>query len=305
MSLILMCKDNKIYNIETEKVYNKNLLPGYMQKSATKYSFQYWMSLRYSSETNSIANKLRLKGFQNKNQENIDIETYGLSLSDCYWVKDENNPIKFEEISPYYKQFWKGDNEYIGGAVPTLYTNGYLLKEWVSSGFLYKYGEETKKEVECYRLCRACEISSTKAITMNDGIMVSNITDYNTMLEQADMSGRVNNPTEYDIIDLFGIFGLQMLVIDAIVGNGDRHTGNFGWLRDANTGLYLSMAPLYDFDHALDSQCDIDALIIGILDIVKTNIFYKRECGRIVQIVCQLSTYDVFKRRAEIILKNL
>lgn len=52
-----------------------------------------------------------------------------------------------------------------------------------------------------------------------------------------------------------------MLIIDAIVGNGDRHAGNFGWLRDSNNGDYLSMAPLYDFDHALDSTLTSDRLI--------------------------------------------
>ena len=42
-----------------------------------------------------------------------------------------------------------------------------------------------------------------------------------------------------------------MLVIDAIVGNGDRHAGNFAWLRDTDTGQYVCMSPLYDFDHEL------------------------------------------------------
>ena len=43
-----------------------------------------------------------------------------------------------------------------------------------------------------------------------------------------------------------------MIIIDAVIGNGDRHAGNFGWLRNTDTGEYVSMAPLYDFDHALD-----------------------------------------------------
>lgn len=302
-----MCKDNKVYNIETEEVYNKKLLPGYMQKSANKYSFQYWMSLRYSSETNSIANSLKVKGFQNKNQKEQDIETYGLSLSDCYWIKDEKDKIKFEKVSPYYKKFWIGAGEYSGGAVPTLYTNGYLLKEWVNSEFLYKYGKETEKEIECYKLCKVCRVSCAEIIKIENGIRVRNITDNNIMLEQADMSGRINvdNFKEQDILNLFGLSGLQMLIIDAIIGNGDRHAGNFGWFRDTNTGLYLSMAPLYDFDHALDSQSDMDCLISDLLKVVKTNIMYKTECKRIAQIVCHLSTYGVFKRRAEILLKNL
>lgn len=37
-----------------------------------------------------------------------------------------------------------------------------------------------------------------------------------------------------------------MIIIDAVIGNGDRHAGNFGWLRNTDTGEYVSMAPLYD-----------------------------------------------------------
>lgn len=61
------------------------------------------------------------------------------------------------------------------------------------------------------------------------------------MLEQADQSGRLD-PEDFDeqtIIDLFGKAGAQMLIIDAIIGNGDRHAGNFGWLR--NAGIPESM----------------------------------------------------------------
>ena len=52
-----------------------------------------------------------------------------------------------------------------------------------------------------------------------------------------------------------------MLIIDAIIGNGDRHAGNFGWIRNTDTGEYVCMAPLYDFDHALDSTLESDRLL--------------------------------------------
>ena len=49
------------------------------------------------------------------------------------------------------------------------------------------------------------------------------------MLEQSDQSGRLD-PDDFDeqtIIDLFGKAGAQMLIIDAVIGNGDRHSGNY------------------------------------------------------------------------------
>ena len=71
-----------------------------------------------------------------------------------------------------------------------------------------------------------------------------------------------------EIIEQFGEDGVRMLTIDAIIGNGDRHAGNFGWLRDSDSGEYLRMAPLYDFDHALDvtTAKEEDRLICDLLE---------------------------------------
>lgn len=49
--MLLMCKDVPVYDIETEKVLNEKLLPGFMmQQGANSHTFAQWMKLRYSSE---------------------------------------------------------------------------------------------------------------------------------------------------------------------------------------------------------------------------------------------------------------
>lgn len=58
--MLLMCKDVPVYDIETEKVLNEKLLPGFMmQQGANSHTFAQWMKLRYSSETNTIVRKLK------------------------------------------------------------------------------------------------------------------------------------------------------------------------------------------------------------------------------------------------------
>ena len=112
------------------------------------------------------------------------------------------------------------------------------------------------------------------------------------------------SPDDFDeetIIDLFGKAGAQMLIIDAIIGNGDRHAGNFGWIRNTDTGEYVCMAPLYDFDHALDSTLESDRLLT---DAVKFCMPYEDEMVRIAGIA-QGSENEVFKKRAQSILKLL
>lgn len=179
---------------------------------------------------------------------------------------------------------------------------GALSKEWKQDGKLYKYGD-ISVELQCIKLCRECGISVERADETDGGIAISNITSPKVMLEQADQSGRIDldDFDEQTIIDLFGKAGAQMLIIDAIIGNGDRHAGNFGWIRNTDTGEYVCMAPLYDFDHALDSTLESDRLLT---DAVKFCMPYEDEIVRIASIA-QGSENEVFKKRAQSIMKLL
>ncbi len=303
---ILMCKNKEVYNIDTEEVYIKELLPGYMLKNPCKETFKSWFKLRYSSNTNSIARQLKGVTFGQGNRVSINRSTYALSLSDCYWVNQECDNILFEQVSPYYVDFWKGKGYYSKGAIPTLYVGGYLNKEWIDSNTLNKYGEATLIEEECSRLCQLANIPVANVKTINNGISVENLTNSSYMLEQADMSGRIDPDdfTDNDILKLFGIKGLQMLVIDAIVGNGDRHAGNFGFIRNADTGEYIGMSPLYDFDHALDSTMENDRLIKDLVAITINNEL-QEEVVRICKIVLNETTNNIFTMRTNSILKLL
>lgn len=301
--MMLMCKNTSVYDIEKEKTLNYNLLPGLMQqKGADNHTFTKWMKYRYSSGTNTIARKLKGITFGQGARMRINRETRALSFSNCYWTKAEDDSICFEEISPYYKPFWDGNEEFTGQAAPTLYVGGALSKEWKQDGKLYKYGD-ISVELQCIKLCRECGISVERADETDGGIAISNITSPKVMLEQADQSGRID-PDDFDeqtIIDLFGKAGAQMLIIDAIIGNGDRHAGNFGWIRNTDTGEYVGMAPLYDFDHALDSTLESDRLLT---DAVKFCMPYEDEMVRIAGIA-QGSENEVFKKRAQSIMKLL
>lgn len=256
MSKILYCKNIPVYDLTTGMVYTRELLPGYMQKLPCKESFLKWIRFRYSTGTNTFARALRGLTFGQGNRERINESTYMLSLSDCYWVKDSENRIPFEAVSPYDTSFWTGEGEYPSGmAIPTLYVPGFLSKKWRPDGYLFK-GGEPEKEMLAIEFCRRCGIPVEDGRLAEDGIEVKNFTSPDVMLEQANASGRMDEEdfTTDDILREFGFFGVQMITVDAILGNGDRHTGNFGFLRDTTTGTYLGPAPLYDFDHIFDSK---------------------------------------------------
>jgi hypothetical protein len=87
-----------------------------------------------------------------------------------------------------------------------------------------------------------------------------------------------------------------MLAFDAVIGNSDRHLENLGFLRDANTGEYLGMAPLYDFDHALEYDGLDDPLITQL----PKHPIIDNVCERVLAV----SEHPVFRARAQAILSR-
>lgn len=128
------------------------------------------------------------------------------------------------------------------------------------------------------------------------------MTNANLMLEQADQSGRVDPDDfdEYTIERLFRLNGIRMLIIDAILANENIHTGSFGWLRDTNTGEYISMALLYGFNHVPDSKLNSDNLLIDTAKVVKRKPEYVEEVLRICSIISGIPNIStIFKLRAK------
>ncbi|MCL2772487.1 MAG: hypothetical protein FWD71_03970 [Oscillospiraceae bacterium] len=303
---VLMCKDNAVYDIEAEQLLNYNLLPGAMRSIFDNNSLKNWLKKRYSSGTNTLARQLRGITFGQGNRIAIDKTTRALSLSDCYWIKDRDDNIRFKDISPYYADFWKGDGKYAGGAIPTLYVPGYISKAWISSEYLYKTG--CAIEIECADICLKLGLNCACVKEYDKGIIVKNFTNPQFMLEQADMSGNFEEEyyTNGDILRGFGADGFKMILIDAVFGNGDRHPGNFGYIRNADTGDYTGIAPLYDFDHALDARGTDDILIDDAAKIMRENSDFAaiglELLGKIISdgFVCR----PVFKDRSKIIIKK-
>lgn len=69
-----------------------------------------------------------------------------------------------------------------------------------------------------------------------------------------------NNPRNLVVRDAIAeILGrddyCNMMIFDAIIGNQDRHLGNFGALFDTSTGKIIKMSPIFDNGHSLLVGC--------------------------------------------------
>jgi len=248
--------------MNTMEVHNHNLLPGMLQKHLNKDRLLDWFHKRYSERSNTASRQIRAKLFGQGNRQLINQTTYALSLSDCYWVKGLDKKVTFEQVSPYFNDFWKGEGVYDNEAIPTLYVNGFLTKYWHDSKTLIKHVDE--RETICSAVGKAIGINTVEVKHFGiDKVAVTNFTNADVMFESAETSGLLDAEdfTADDILTIYNAAGFDMLFLDALVGNGDRHAGNFGSLRDANTGEYLGKSPIFDFDHAYDSNDANDFLI--------------------------------------------
>lgn len=248
--ILLMCKDIAVYDIGNDIVLNVDLLPGCMKQKTLDY-FN-WMKSRYSAGSNVAARRLMLRAFGSDNHAtSLDI-TRALSLTNCYWLKQRGEKIKFEEVTPYLHKEWDGNGMFTGGSISTLFVNGAASKCWLDSNTLLKIG--SYKELEPFKLGEALGLQQNMAeAKMSDkGIILTNFTSTEVFFESVEQSG-VTGAKDKPIITAINLFSEQMValvVLDYLVENDDRHWGNFGFLRDANTGEYLGMAPYFDFDWA-------------------------------------------------------
>lgn len=299
---VLMCKNRPVYDIELEKVLDIKRVPGLLLRNNV---FCDWFDLRKSSPNNGSAREIKNTIYKDVSDKTASIMNHALSLSDCYWIKRKEENISFESISPYYDAYWDSDINDPLTAKPNLFVNGFKNKKWENRIWLRK--DTDSKETDAVSFCMHLNIPVNDYITDLTHIYFQNFTNADVMLESCDMSGVITEEsicTEL-ILKTFGIHGFTMILVDAIVGNGDRHSGNFGYLRDANSGAYLGFSPLYDFDHALDSSNVSDLMLDEIIYLCKTDEAYRTTALEYLNKAITFKGNETFVSRSKFLRKQL
>lgn len=196
-----------------------------------------------------------------------------VSLTDIYWVKKEEEQVSFADVNLYENHL---DNAFVDVALRghqmtvenqslsrDLSTNGYFPKAWVrkeNGFFLYKDGgvDAVEREILASKVCQCFQCSQVIYNEgMYDGEKVS-VSKIMTSLEQSIVSreafeiyaaNQELDAQEY-ILKLDGYSFYMMNILDYLVGNTDRHWGNWGVLVDNRTNQPISLHALMDFNQA-------------------------------------------------------
>ncbi len=211
--------------------------------------------------------------------------SYGLSLSDHYWLKPTDSALTWEQINFFDNPFSDDIGDILFGkqhgaeidfASPDITTDGNLKKRWrIINGkrCLMKGGSEPFypqpfNEVIASAVMRRLGISHIPyTVTWGDEHPYSvceNFVTPDTELVPAwrvyQLKKKPNSSSVFQhYIDICAELGIQnisramdeMLVVDFLIANEDRHFNNFGLLRNPETLEWIGAAPIFDSGSSL------------------------------------------------------
>ena len=219
----------------------------------------------------------------------LSAKSLGLSLSDQYWLKPVGSSLEWQDVNFFTNEF-SGDlgnaffersqsKSHLNLRSPDASSNGWLKKKWViidGERYLVKAGsvpllQQPYNEVAASRILEALNISHVSyAIKLEDNRplcycknFITSDTEYVPATQIRNAAPKLNHESEYahflkccDQLKIHGAkqFVDNILIVDYLIENTDRHYGNFGFIRDVNTLEFVGSAPIFDNGTSLWSE---------------------------------------------------
>ena len=263
-----ICRNFYTLNFNITKVYDNKQIP--LSIKSGFYDLRSWLESRYilSYRTDTI------NFFTNLGISNIEefiIITKCISLNDTFWVKPMNSGVSWKSVSPYTNPINKIISDYsfnnkIGnkniGSSPDFSTDGNFPKCWkrikgktylikAGSSGAYNAGNESYSEIFAYQLEEFLGLNSIKYEFINykglDSSKCELICNENFgLLSLRQYTGVSNTDFKY-LVENFNCKQIhQMLVLDYLLCNTDRHFGNIWLLVENHTQRVISFSPIGD-----------------------------------------------------------
>lgn len=249
-------------------------------------NFYFWCASRiltldrkYAKE---ILNSIGVsQAITDKERAQIALSYHCLSLTDIYWVRTIDENIFYRDINLYENHL---NNAFVDvslrgkqmtvqndSLIPDLSTNGTFPKAWIRTedGFwLLKDGDSSTVENELLA-SRICQCFQCRQVVYkedyfeNEKVSVSKIMtslQYSIVSREAFEIYGCNNEIDVNqyILELDAYHYYMMNILDYLVGNTDRHWGNWGFLVDNETNEPVCLHDLMDFNQAFRAYDELD-----------------------------------------------
>ena len=274
--------------IKTGTVYDRDRLPvGVTERNgkADRFLLNEWWRNRSIPDTRQGI-KDALYALEINNTQVLPLRSYGLSLSDSYWILPESSNINWYDLNFFDNAFSEDVGDVLFGREknietfdfnsPDNTTDGYLRKRWkIANGkrCLIKGGsnpfrQQPFNEVIASKIMDRLGIDHVPySIIWEDGEPYSVCEDFVTRDTELISAWRIMQTQKKDnsssvyrhFVNCCKSLGApdvvpaldRMIVLDYIIANEDRHLNNFGLLRNAETLEWLGFAPIYDSGSSL------------------------------------------------------
>lgn len=265
-----------------DRVLDEQRLPIILQRNMTTEQLNSWITKRKIPENREGLEEAHLKF---GNFENFHCM---FSLSDQYWFQHADSE-NWDDLNFFNNRYaedpgdvfftpWSANKARIRLPSPDMTTNGVLRKRWhqdedgiswlIKAGS-HKFGQQPITELLASILLRKLKIKDLPFVNYEltvEGMQLCSrsrnfVTEDTEFVPAAHIYFKKPRSTKESIrghfLDMCREYGIKdaesflesMNLIDFLIGNPDRHLGNFGFLRNTD-GRIIGFAPLFDFGKA-------------------------------------------------------
>lgn len=270
----LMSKNKPIAKITDNEitVLNDNLLPLLLKRTM---DLETWLNNRVIDKHRPGSRILRkMLRLTSSNDMKVIMKFNAVSLTDTYWIKEEGSTLTWEEAiacTDYFSSYLLDDeidlyDNYEDKRTFELTNVGSYEKCWKHDTKHDKWimikkqlNYEVESEMIAYEVAKLLNIPVAKYFKISDTLIAcENFVDnweynfedaYSLVDEEEEVE--TNLRALYSVNPKLVVEYTWMKILDAIIMNVDRHTNNYGILRNVDTGEVVSMAPMFDHNMCL------------------------------------------------------
>ncbi len=265
-TVVAVWKDNVL------KVLNNDLLPLYLKRVSDAKS---WLETRAidSHRANSRLLKKALR-LSSKDDVSTVLHVNAATITDTYWVRAIGSNLKYEDVrfgNDYFSNLaLRGLYSSFNYAAkrkdtktPELTNIGSFEKCWkLKDGkwWIYKSANQKEQfsELFVYELGKALQMNMAHYEKGDKCVKSLDFTDSAKVIFESASSFMGDDEDYIKVVEELKELCpkaipdyIKMIFLDTITANPDRHTGNFGLMRNVKTGELLGLAPNFDNNMAL------------------------------------------------------
>ena len=266
----IMAEDQAVATVKNGEIveYDDALVPLYLKRTG---NVEGWLASRAidAHRTNSRLLKRALR-LRTTNDAQTALAVNAATVTDRYWFRPEGSNARYEDVRFKENYFdtlaLRGDPDGFShkpSRTPELTNTGSFEKCWRlidGEWWMYKSGNQNEYFSELFIGVLGEKLGLDIAHYEMDGeyIRTKDFTKGASMHFEP-ISALMDDNEDYG--DCFRAIRavspelakqyLKIVWLDTVCYNMDRHTGNFGFLRDVKSGMLLSMAPNFDNNIAL------------------------------------------------------